>query len=75
VRSDASSIELYLKEFEKAYQATGKRYDVGKSCVRFRKLDDLLLSLIGEAIARMSMEEFIRRMKEVHPPRKRIRQR
>lgn len=64
-----------LKEFEKAYQAKGKHYDVGKSCVRFRKLDDLPLSLIGEAVAGMSMEEFIRRMKEVHPPRKSIRQR
>jgi hypothetical protein len=37
--------------FEKAYRATGKRYDVGQSCVRFRKLDDLPLEVIGEAVA------------------------
>ena len=31
------------QSFEDTYRATGKRYDVGKSCVRFRKLDDLPL--------------------------------
>lgn len=46
-------------EFEQAYRATGKRYDVGKSCVRFRKLDDLPLDLIGKAIAQTPMQDFI----------------
>jgi hypothetical protein len=38
------------EEFERAYRATGKRYDVGKSCVRFRKLDDLPLPLVAKTI-------------------------
>ena len=46
-------------EFENAYKATGKRYDVGKSCVRFRRIDDLPLPVIGAAIAKTPMEEFI----------------
>lgn len=45
--------------FEQAYRATGKRYDVGKSCVRFRKLDDLPLDLIGKSIAETSMQDFV----------------
>lgn len=45
--------------FEEAYRATGKRYDVGKSCVRFRTLDDLPLDLVGESIASMTVEGFI----------------
>lgn len=45
--------------FQKAYKATGKRLDMGKSCVRFRKLDDLPLELVGQAIARTSVAEFI----------------
>jgi len=45
--------------FEREYRATGKRYDVGKSCVRFRELDDLPLDLIGKAIAQTDMEAFI----------------
>ena len=58
------------EEFETAYRATGKRFDVGKSCVRFRKLDDLPLPLIGESIAYMGAEEFVERVKAVHSPRK-----
>ena len=34
-------------EFEEAYRATGKRMDIGKSCVRFRTLDDLPLDVVG----------------------------
>lgn len=45
--------------FEEAYRATGKRYDVGKSCVRFKKLDDLPLEVIGTAISSMPVESFI----------------
>ncbi|MCD6424188.1 MAG: DUF1801 domain-containing protein [Anaerolineales bacterium] len=51
------------QEFESKYRETGKRYDVGKSCVRFRKLDDLPLELIGESIAAIGMDEFIERTK------------
>lgn len=49
------------QDFEDKYRATGKRYDVGKSCVRFRKLDDLPLELIGESIQSIKMDEFIER--------------
>ncbi len=47
------------EEFVTAYKETGKRLDMGKSCVRFRKLDDLPVELIGDAIARFSVDEFI----------------
>jgi hypothetical protein len=45
--------------FEDAYRATGKRMDIGKSCVRFRTLDDLPLDVIGDAIGAMSLEQFL----------------
>lgn len=46
-------------DFERRYRATGKRFDMGKSCVRFRSLDDLPLDLVGETIAATSVEAFI----------------
>jgi hypothetical protein len=46
--------------FKSRYKASGKKLDMGKSCVRFKKLDDLPLDLIGEVIARTPMEEWIR---------------
>ena len=48
------------EEFEAAYRATGKPLNTGKSCVRFRKLDDLPLSLVGGVIASQEVDDFTR---------------
>ncbi len=53
--------------FRAAYEATGKRMDMGQSCVRFRRLDDLPLELVGEAIAEYSVDEFIALNERVRP--------
>jgi hypothetical protein len=45
--------------FRERWQSTGKKLDMGKSCVRFRRLDDLPLDVVGEAIARTSVDAFI----------------
>ncbi len=45
--------------FQDAYRATGKRLDMGKSCVRFRRLDDIPLDLIGATIAATPVDEFV----------------
>ena len=45
--------------FRKAYKATGKKLDMGKSCVRFRKLDDLALDVIGKVVARTPVKAYI----------------
>ena len=50
------SLEAWFRE---RYKATGKRLDMGKSCVRFRKLDDLPLDLVGETIAMTPIDEFL----------------
>jgi hypothetical protein len=46
-------------QFRKEYQATGKRLDMGKCCVRFRKLEDLPLDVIGKAVSRYPMKKWI----------------
>lgn len=55
--------EKLSQEFEESYKKTGKRYDVGKSCVRFRNLDDLPLDVIADSIRAFEMDEFISRTK------------
>ena len=47
--------------FDDEYRAAGKRLDMGKSCVRFRTLDDLPLDLVGRTIARTPAADFIAR--------------
>ena len=46
-------------KFENAYKKSGKKFDAGKSCIRFKKVDDLPLKLIGKTIASMSVIKFI----------------
>jgi len=57
-------VAIYVDEndrqkFEQDYKKTGKRLDVGSSCVRFKKIEDLPLALIGAAIARYQPRDFI----------------
>lgn len=52
---DSAQLEWFVKEWAK----TGKKLDMGKSCLRFKKLDDLSLELIGQLFSRISAKEFI----------------
>jgi len=45
--------------FKEAWVKTGKKLDMGKSCIRFKQLDYLPLDLIGEAIRRVPVKKCI----------------
>ena len=47
--------------FEKAYKRTGKKLDMGKSCVRFKTVDALALDVIGEVMAKVTVEDYVAR--------------
>jgi hypothetical protein len=42
-----------------AWAKTGKKLDMGKACIRFKKLEDVPLEVIGEAIARVPVQKYI----------------
>jgi hypothetical protein len=50
--------------FRKIYAASGKKLNMGKSCVRFKKLEDLPLDVIGQAIARVPVKEYVARIEK-----------
>ena len=50
------ALEATLKN---GFAAAGKRLDMGKSCLRFKRLDDLALDTIGEVIASVPPERLI----------------
>ena len=41
------------------FAKAGKKLDMGKSCIRFKKLDDLNLDAIGRAVAEVPVDEYI----------------
>jgi hypothetical protein len=49
-----------------AYAQAGKKLDMGKSCLRFKSLDGLLLEPIGKLIAEMPVDAYITRYEAVH---------
>ncbi len=61
--SQAKHVALYLMTvyasgdeeawFRKAWTDTGRKLDMGKSCVRFKKLSEVPLDVVGEAIRRV----------------------
>ena len=46
--------------FTREWKATGRKLNMGKSCVRFKRIEDVALELVGEAVARISMDDFIK---------------
>lgn len=51
--------EAEAERFAKKWKATGKKLDMGKSCVRFKKLEDVPLEVVGETIARFGVASYI----------------
>jgi hypothetical protein len=51
--------EAEQRWFREAWTKTGKKLDMGKSCVRFKKIDDVALDVIGKAIKRTPAKKFI----------------
>lgn len=47
------------KWFRAAWAKTGKKLDMGVCCIRFKRLDDLPLEVIGAAIKRVPVKKFI----------------
>jgi uncharacterized protein YdhG (YjbR/CyaY superfamily) len=54
--ADPSVLEWFTTEFAKT---TTSKLDMGKSCVRFKKMRDIPFDLIGKLASKMSVEQWI----------------
>jgi Domain of unknown function (DU1801) len=52
------------------FAETGKTLDMGKSCLRFRRADDIPLDVIGETIARADLDTYLARYAEARASRR-----
>ena len=53
------------KWFRAAWARTGKKLDMGKACVRFKKIEGVALDVVGEAIKRIPAKAYIARYEAV----------
>ncbi len=49
----------HARWFREAWAKTGKKLDMGKACIRFKKAEDLALDVIGEAIRRVPAKAYV----------------
>ena len=49
-----------LAHLQEGFKKAGKKLDMGKACIRFKKLEDLPLEVIGESIGRVPLENYVR---------------
>jgi hypothetical protein len=55
-----------LAHIQDGFKRAGKRLDMGKACIRFKKIEDLPLDVIGENIGRMPMNDWIKLCQSVN---------
>lgn len=77
VASQKNKVSLYLfcvyvdaelsAWFEESYRQTGRKPDMGKGCIRFKRLDDIPLELIAETLRRMPLQDFLARYESQVP--------
>jgi len=59
------------RQFRAAFAERGKKLDMGKSCVRFKRLEDLPLDVIARVVGSMSVDEYIALYERSRPNGKR----
>jgi hypothetical protein len=50
---------------EKAWTESGRKFDTGAGCVRFKKLEDVPLEVVGQLVASLPVEVYVKRIEEV----------
>lgn len=51
--------DAHSRWFMDAWRATGRKLDMGKCCIRFKRLEQVALDVVGEAIRRVPAKKFI----------------
>lgn len=74
IANQKQAVSLYLysiymddkvrKNFENAFTSSGKRMDAGKCCIRFKKLEDIPLTVVGKSISRFTPDQLIQMYKK-----------
>ena len=57
------------RKLREGFAAAKKKLDMGKSCIRFKRADDLALDAIGEIVAATPMDRWVETAKSVRSSR------
>jgi len=68
IYSDPELMKWFVTEYPKHSK---QKLDIGKSCVRFKKFDEIPFKLIGELMKKMSAKEWIEKYEAALKPKPR----
>jgi uncharacterized protein YdhG (YjbR/CyaY superfamily) len=63
IYSDEKLLNWFVEEFPKHSKA---KLDMGKSCIRFKKMDQIPYELLGELLTKMTVNQWIERYDSVY---------
>jgi hypothetical protein len=63
IYSDEKLLNWFVEEFPKHSTA---KLDMGKSCIRFKKMDQIPFELLGELLTKMTVNQWIERYDSVY---------
>ena len=66
IYSDPKLLKWFVDEYPKH---TKQKLDMGKSCIRFRKFEEIPFKLIGELMKKISVKEWIERYETTYKPK------
>jgi hypothetical protein len=49
----------YTAWFKEAWRKSGKKLDMGKSCIRFKRVEDVPLDVVAEAVRRLPVSKYL----------------
>jgi hypothetical protein len=66
IYSDPELLDWFVAEFPKHSK---QKLDMGKSCIRFKKLDDIPYDLVGQLMSKMTAEDWIAKYEAAYKPK------
>ena len=58
--------EEHANLITEGFAKAGKKLDMGKSCIRFKQVDDLALSVIGTILSSYTVDSFLEASRKAH---------
>ncbi|MBK9285686.1 MAG: DUF1801 domain-containing protein [Sphingobacteriaceae bacterium] len=69
IYTDPKLLKWFVSEFPKHSK---QKLDMGKSCIRFKKFDDIPFKLIGELMKKMSTKDWIAKYEAAFNPKTKV---
>jgi hypothetical protein len=69
IYSDPKLLDWFVSEYPKHSK---QKLDMGKSCIRFKKLDDIPYNLVGQLMSKMTAEDWIAIYEAAYKPKTKL---